>query len=265
MSRTARTAGGIALAAVALALGSDTRASSQATATYAPGYCLAFDGAHDYVRVPRSASLEPDELTVELWARLDGPQSQYARLVRKASDGGPGYLLAADQVDQRMQLRIDGPIHAEAKDTAPNTDYIGAWHHFAGVFSIDTAEFWVDGRLVRRVEHAPGPMTHATLTDLFIGCGLPSTIPTEFFHGRIDEVRIWSYARSHADISDNIHARMVGDEPGLVGYWNFDEGSGQVAHDSSSQHNDGELGSTPAPDENDPRWQPSRALIEPLP
>jgi hypothetical protein len=40
----------------------------------------------------------------------------------------------------------------------------------------------------------------------------------------------------------------------LEGYWNFDEGEGQTAFDSSWNTNDGQLGSTSGMDENDPLW-----------
>lgn len=41
---------------------------------------------------------------------------------------------------------------------------------------------------------------------------------------------------------------------GLVGHWKFDEGSGQIAYDSSGYGNDGQLGSTAITDQNDPKW-----------
>lgn len=40
----------------------------------------------------------------------------------------------------------------------------------------------------------------------------------------------------------------------VVGLWQFDEGSGQVANDSSGYGNNGQLGSTPNADVNDPTW-----------
>jgi len=40
----------------------------------------------------------------------------------------------------------------------------------------------------------------------------------------------------------------------LVGWWKFDDGSGQTASDSSGYGSHGQLGSTPDPDENDPAW-----------
>ena len=40
----------------------------------------------------------------------------------------------------------------------------------------------------------------------------------------------------------------------IVGDWHLDEGVGQVAGDSSTNGNDGQLGSTPGADANDPTW-----------
>jgi hypothetical protein len=41
---------------------------------------------------------------------------------------------------------------------------------------------------------------------------------------------------------------------GLVGYWEFDEGTGQTAYDGSNNSNNGQLGSTASSDDNDPSW-----------
>ena len=41
---------------------------------------------------------------------------------------------------------------------------------------------------------------------------------------------------------------------GLVGYWAFDEASGQVVGDASPQSNDGYLGAEPDADDADPLW-----------
>jgi len=43
-------------------------------------------------------------------------------------------------------------------------------------------------------------------------------------------------------------------DPSTKALWHFDEGTGQVAADSSGNGNDGQLGSTPMGDVNDPTW-----------
>jgi hypothetical protein len=50
----------------------------------------------------------------------------------------------------------------------------------------------------------------------------------DFFNGGIDELQVWSVARSAADAA--VYFRSLrGDEAGLAGYWPFDEGVGTVA------------------------------------
>ena len=41
---------------------------------------------------------------------------------------------------------------------------------------------------------------------------------------------------------------------GLVGYWSFDEGTGQIAYDNSDNNNDGTLGGTSSIETSDPVW-----------
>jgi hypothetical protein len=76
------------------------------------------------------------------------------------------------------------------------------------------------------------------------------------FAGEMDEVRVWNTARSEAEIQANRDRRLAGDEPGLVAYWNFDEGEGQVVSDVTTNRNHGRLGSSEAADGNDPVWVP---------
>jgi hypothetical protein len=73
-----------------------------------------------------------------------------------------------------------------------------------------------------------------------------------FLVGQMDEVRVWTIARSASDIASTMHRMLVGNEPGLVLYWRFEEGSGRVVSDSSPAGNDGAVNATFA-------WAPSTA------
>lgn len=54
----------------------------------------------------------------------------------------------------------------------------------------------------------------------------------------LDEIRIWNRARTHKEIRSTMNAPLTGDEPGLAGYWNFDDGT---AKDLSPNKNHGAL------------------------
>lgn len=226
------------------------------------GYALSFDGTDDLVRVPRSTSLEPGELTIELWAKLDGLQTRNTRMVRKAGHFGNGYLFAADASgDKRIQIRVEDQGLAYAEDTVNNDYYSGQWHHFAGVYSQSDISLYIDGLEISTANHTLGPAIY-DMADLFIGSGRPSPDDSEFFRGLIDELRIWDYPRTQEQIQSTMHTRLAGTEAGLVGYWDFDEGDGQTVYDLSGNGNNGFLGDDPNnPDSADPMWVESDAPV----
>lgn len=61
------------------------------------------------------------------------------------------------------------------------------------------------------------------------------------FNGYVDELRIWAAARTAAEIASD-RFEVISPTPDLVGYYRFEEGSGQVVDDSSlSGAPDGQL------------------------
>jgi hypothetical protein len=86
---------------------------------------------------------------------------------------------------------------------------------------------------------------------------------TANFDGPIDDVRVYGYARTADEIRLDYNAGFAakfGGSPnqdvtrGLVGYWNFEEGTGQTANDSSDSNNDGTLGAASSAGSDDPTW-----------
>ncbi len=51
----------------------------------------------------------------------------------------------------------------------------------------------------------------------------------EFFHGQMDEVRVWNVRRTEEQIRENIFRNLTGRETGLVGLWNFNDGTARDA------------------------------------
>ncbi len=223
---------------------------------------LEFDGGDDQVRVPRDSRLEPvEEITVEAWVRPDSVGPFHSRILRIAGHFGSGYILAwQQQGDQRLQLRIDGAEFGSvsARDTLTTGSYVGQWLHVAGVYSApgNYCRLYVNGTL-RRDEPGVGLMNYAG-SDLYIGNFINSN---EDFDGIIDEVRIWDVARTQAEIQAAMGQGLLGTEPGLVGYWRFDDWQGQTAVDSSPYGHDGVLGTDgdPGGDPQDPIWARSGA------
>ncbi len=211
---------------------------------------IRFDGLNDYVRIPRQALLEPDAITVELWARLDGIQSRNTKLVRKTLNNLPGYSIAADFNNAR-RMRFD--CDSSVVDTQTHDAYVGSWHHFAGTYEDGTARFFVDGELVSTSIAASGPLSHSA-SDLYIAAGLPSSDTSEYFKGELDEVRIWNRARTPEEIAADYQRVINPNADGLIGSWRFETGSGQQVVDDSPNALNGTFGFGTFNEGADPQW-----------
>jgi hypothetical protein len=68
-----------------------------------------------------------------------------------------------------------------------------------------------------------------------------------------DEIRIWNVSRSATEIQGAMNTSLSGDEKGLLGYWNFNDGTA----DLTPNGNDGEMkGDSQIVNLNDlPRWR----------
>jgi hypothetical protein len=77
-----------------------------------------------------------------------------------------------------------------------------------------------------------------------------------FYAGKIDEVRIWNVGRTPATMIAEMSMEMVGTEPGLVFYANFEDGPGPTTADLSPTALVCTLGTVTGPDAADPTWSP---------
>ena len=59
--------------------------------------------------------------------------------------------------------------------------------------------------------------------------------------GRLDNFEIWNMALSSNQIQQFMNCPPTGNEPGLVGYWNFEEGTGTTVTDLTTNGNDGNI------------------------
>jgi len=209
-------------------------------------------GGDDFVVVPHSSSLSPSQLTVECWvnvAVLAGP-SNNEFIVSKGNDGTQGSYYLSQNGDQfHFYLGKNGvdQVYALTSSLHVQTNH---WYHVAGTYDGTNLHIYVDGDLEGTT---PANIAIGNSLELTLGYHNRPGVPY-WLSGSLREVRIWSLARTQGEIQATMNQSLVGTEPGLVGYWRLNEASGQVAHDSSGNSNNGQLGSTPDVDTNDPTW-----------
>ncbi|MDY0152034.1 MAG: SBBP repeat-containing protein [Candidatus Cloacimonas sp.] len=115
------------------------------------------------------------------------------------------------------------PTNGTATRIYGGTLTAGEWTHVAGTFDGGMMRLYVNGNLVSQIYTPPGSYTNSGSFRI--------SNSSESMHGKIDDVRLWNVSRSQQQIANNRFIELTGTEAGLVSYWKFNEGSGNVAYD----------------------------------
>lgn len=213
---------------------------------------LFFNGNDSYVEFGSSNDLNiTDEITVEAWINATSWGSSYVSnsIVCKHgwTAGERGYVLRAGGNGQ-LSFAIAGVntggnnVSWKEAVSPDNALQLNTWHHVAGTYNGDKIRVYIDGVQVRSVNFK-GTIDPSVDYDLKIGrIADDSTLEKRFWHGSIDEVRIWNEARSTNEINNNRNLHIdTSNINNLVGYWRLNDGGGNVIHDMGSGGNSGTL------------------------
>ena len=225
---------------------------------YALSFVLRTDGGRmgDYVTVPDAPALDlTTTLTIEAWVwnRLAGTYEARSIISKSGS-----YALDVER-DHFVVLIHNGTEVWRIRSIA--MAYNWRWYHVAVTLDHGTMRLYINGVLDRGP--LPGGLTPAT-SDWPLSFGWEGQpVSGKRFDGLIDEVRLWNVVRTQSEIQEAMTRSLTGTEPGLVGYWRFDEGSGDIAFDATPNGNHGQLGEAVGPDEHDPDWVANGAPLAP--
>jgi hypothetical protein len=226
-------------ATVAIRVGEN---STPLTTAAPPAGALRFDGADDYIDFGNPPELQiTGSQTIEFWIK---PLNFSARRnpIAKAW-GGEGTITI--ETDGRLNylwgttggnsgtVNVNHQVFNSAVPIPANR-----WTHLTLVRDLNAMKlrWYVNGRLTAET-NALFTAAAAGNNPFWIGRGY-----VNHFNGELDEIRVWNIPRTHEEIEAGLFSRMTGTEPGLVGYWNFDEGSGTTAGDLTNHALDGMLG-----------------------
>ncbi len=211
---------------------------------------LDLDGNGSYVEIFDSESINNilDQVTVSAWIKCTGFPDGSSPIISKTDERDPEFKNRS----YFLNLRSDGSIRfatspkgeSDVKLYSPtNAIELNTWTHIAGVIDAknDNIKFFIDGIEVSNRDFMGVKSIYNSKLPLRIGW-TQEEIPTHAsVKGLIDEVRVWSIARTEADIRSDMVTQLNGDEPGLVGYWKFDEETDGIISDMSPNQNDGKL------------------------
>ena len=243
--------------------GDDIVASAKDVTIFAvcpPGIALEFDGENDYVKLSENV-ITTTEFTFMAWANHYGPSGGITNnnpiFSQRDDTTGDSHSTIGLRTESSDGSFSEAGIRSNTGSVQglkhPKKNY-NEWHHYAMTVDSNDFIFYIDGVEVDKTTNNQTGNYITSIDYVYFGRHRYNGKDHGYFNGAIDDVRAYDRALTEEEIRDTMHIRLNGDEPGLVAYWDFDEGEGQVAYDSTINANDGQLGSTPEEDDNDPAW-----------
>ncbi len=194
-----------------------------------PGSALRFDGTDDYISIPDNNAFDVSKYTLELWFKWNEGENSVEFLMGKALSEFEIHTNGSNNSIRFIPVSgvfIDSPADAFESNT---------WTHLALVYdpSQSLAKMYFDG------EEVTPSVTGSKATSLS-GSSSPFNFGRRsnnsyYFNGEMDEVRLWNTVRTQAQIQQDMNKpTSSGYAPGLVAYWQFNEGTGSTTSELTS-------------------------------
>jgi hypothetical protein len=216
----------------------------------------ALDFASGWVTIPDHDDLDLTVAwTIEAWIKPRSVSGGHEHVISKWGDcstASYSLVIGSGKLLSGIASCANGTQQVESAGNLVD----GEWQHVAITLALDTLRLYINGVLDTVVPASQAPPV--TATPVTFGRESTGLYP---FDGLLDEVRIWTVARTTAEITAVMNQRLQGNEVGLMGYWRFDEGTGDVAFDATGRGHNAQLGSTAGPDANDPQWTTDAAPV----
>ncbi len=223
------------------------------------GQALRFNGVDETVRIPNTASINPNTITVSAWLKVtsggtigsifskDEPSNNRVWQFRKEANGTVIFLVFRDSDSTNNQ----------AQSVVSVDD--GKWHLVTGTWDGTNIRVYIDGVQSGSATVFSGILKQGEANNAYIG--RMETASPNFFPGLLDEVRMYNRALTSSEIQALYKAgggvvtvvtpgkatatgnNNTGPNSGLIGHWTFDgkNMTNATATDSSGSGNSGIL------------------------
>jgi hypothetical protein len=191
--------------------------SLQGTCGYLPMYVASFNGVDGYVKVPDSASLRPNTISIEFWLFLRDATSTYGQtyICKRNAANNAGYFVTSAPNTANVQWGLYLPTWTYLNSPSFT---LNEWHHIVCTYNGSVMRIYVDLSLTEKVVQAT--ITHSTEPLTIMGND-PAGYG-RYTNGIIANVQIYNTALSQQEIQ-YLYQQGIGGGPihlqNLVGWW----------------------------------------------
>jgi len=191
-------------------------------------HVLQLDGNGSYVALPSGLLSGLNAATIEMWVQVEGSvrDSHFLDFGRSGNE----LYLAQDSEPATLKLLYTDADRDRHRITAPNLVELDRWFHVAAVLTEAGAKLYFNAVLVGELPDRARP-GDIDSSDNHLGYSVVSGFGgrRRYFRGQLDEVRLWSVARTSEQIQSNLFQQLSGTEEGLLALWNFEDGTARDA------------------------------------
>ncbi len=197
---------------------------------------LHFDGNRGAIDLGNPADLNfRGTITLEAWVKPTSLQSNIQDIISH------GYYLEGTDYTSLTLLNghyslisVSGGLNVVCA-TPVLTQELNTWVHIAAVYNGTSWKIYKNGVFANEMVSGAGPAI--AQGNWNIGGRVKQKVYN--YSGEIDEVRIWKSFRTESEIQEAMTKKLSGRETGLLAYWAFDEGEGNVVTDMTGNNHFG--------------------------
>nr|NQU90914.1 hypothetical protein [Bacteroidota bacterium] len=199
-------------------------------------FSLSFDGVDDYVVVNPFIRNANSDLTINVYAKGQGTMTcpktptyeSYFSYNIDVNGNNIGFHLGEWASSHLWEVSNMGDLSLDYQFYSITLDDLGNGSTLAEVF-------------LNGVSLGQYTYSYSIPSYSFMEIGRNIIEQNGMFDGVISEIQMWDGLLTLQEIQSYMSTPPKGNEPGLVGYWNFEEGTGTIAYDQTTNGNDGTI------------------------
>lgn len=172
----------------------------------------------------------------EAWVNLESYSGTTNNIIN-TRNGSVAYSIFRTEVTGQLAIYVTN-ASASADTLISNQSIpLGRWVHVAGSLTVNTGgSLYINGISV------PSTYTNGATTAFgntgTLAVGTRADSPSEYFDGKLSDVRVWNTIRTQTEIRDNKDQQLTGSESGLVAYYklngDFNDSTSNANHLTAS-------------------------------